>query len=104
MNIKKHTFGQVTMAMPVDKKLLNEAKKRGFYCCGTEWEMLFSELFFNGGSVDFRQDVPATFTREAFNYLKGFMASFEPKLEEKAAISALILSEIAVLPKHLQGA
>lgn len=104
MNLKNYVFGGISIAMPVDKALLNQAKKRGFYCGGTPWEMLFNELFFNGGSVDFRQDVPATFTREAFNYLKGFMASFEPKHEEKAAISALILSEIAILPKHLQEA
>lgn len=98
MNLKNYVFGGISIAMPVDKALLNEAKARGFYCNGSDWESYFSDLFFSGGSVNFRQDVPEEFAATAFTYLKHFMASFEPKHEEKTAIGALILSEIAVLP------
>lgn len=98
MNLKKHEFGAISMAMAVDPALLVEAKKRGFYNGGTKWERYFNDLFFGGGSVTYRQDVPADFTATTMTYLKHFMGSFEPKHEEKAAISALILSEIAIHP------
>ena len=91
------------MAMPVDPALLVEAKKRGFYNGGTKWESYFQTLFFEGGSVTYRQDVPADFTATAMTYLKHFMGSFEPKHEEKAAISALILSEISIHPDAMEN-
>lgn len=104
MILKNYIFGSISMAMPVDKVLLAEAKKRGFYNGGTKWEQYFSALFFEGGSVTYRQDVPADFTATAMTYLKHFMGSFEPKHEEKAAISALILSEIAIHPDDVKAA
>lgn len=104
MNIKKHKFEPVSFNMGVDKALLAEAKKRGYYNGGTKWESLFSELFFNGGRVVFRQDIPAKITNEIMDYLRFFMGSFEPKHEEKAAISALLLSEIAIHPDEHEKA
>lgn len=79
-------FGNVE----TDPKLLKEAKARGFYQGNTKYNKLFSNLFFNGGKLDLKENVNIKIVR----YLKAFMGSFNPKHEEKEAISALILSEI----------
>ena len=98
MNIKNYDFPPVGFVMKTDSALLNEAKARGFYDGSCKWCQFFSELFFNGGSIIYRQDVPQDVTSKIMTYLKAFMSSFEPKHEEKAAISALLLSEIAIHP------
>lgn len=103
MNLLKHEFGSLSMAMPVDMVLLREAKRRGFYNGQCKWSQLFNSLFFNGGEIKIRQDRPVEFTHTALTYLKHFMGSFEPKHEEKAAISALILSEICAHPDDDEG-
>jgi len=88
----------VDLAFPTiktDKNLLMEAKSRGFYNGHTPFNKLFSTLFFNGGRIDIKNDIPEDFKEAALRYLKAFMGSWEPKHEEKEAICALILSEIA---------
>ena len=94
MNLKDHEFERTSMCTPTDKALLAEAKERGFYNGNTAYNNLFSELFFNGGKVTFRDDVDEDFKAKAWPYLKSFMMSFRPRHEEKEAISALLLSEM----------
>lgn len=77
-----------------DKALLTEARERGFYNGHTKYNDLFSELFFNGGSVSFKEGVDPDFRTKAWNYCRAFMRSFEPKHEEKEAICAMIMSEL----------
>jgi hypothetical protein len=79
-----------------DPDLLVEARERGFYNGDTPYNKLFSKLFFNGGKVAFQEGVDKDFKAKAWPYLKSLMASFEPKHEEKEAISALIMSELLV--------
>lgn len=74
--------------------LLAEAKERGFYNGHTPYNNLFSELFFAGGKLNFKKDLPEEFRRAAMLYMKSFMGSFEPKHEEKEAICAMLLSEL----------
>ena len=101
MDLQKFKFPEVKgidLAFPTtktDKKLLSEAMARGFYNGNTPFNKLFSNLFFNGGKIDIRKDIPKDFKESALRYLKSFMGSWEPKHEEKEAICALILSEIA---------
>jgi len=82
-----------------DPELLQEAKDRGFYGGNTEYNDLFSELFFNGGKIEFKKDVDEAFKEKAWPYLRSFMGSFEPKHEEKEAICAMLMSELLVAPK-----
>lgn len=103
MNLEKHEFKAVSMAMPVDNVLLKEAVKRGYYNGGTKWEHYFGCLFFDGGTINLRDDKPVDFIQTALLYLKHFMASFEPKHEEKTAICALILSEICIHPDDVEA-
>lgn len=100
LNLRKFAFPKVSgldMAFSTfrtDPDLLAEAKRRGFYNGHTPYNALFSKLFFEGGKVDFKKDVPDEFKNAAWPYVRAFMGSFEPKHEEKEAISAMLLSEL----------
>ena len=101
MNLQKFEFPTVRgldlafSTFETNPVLLAEARKRGFYGGNTPANKLFSDLFFNGGKITFKKDLPEEYKTNATRYLKAFMRSFEPKQEEKEAICALILSEIA---------
>ncbi len=75
-------------------ELLAEAKARNFYNGRTKYNDLFASLFYKGGKVEFKKDVPEEFKKSAWPYVRAFMGSFEPKHEEKEAICALLLSEL----------
>jgi hypothetical protein len=100
MDLRTFKFPEVTgvdIAFPtfkVDKKLLQEAKDRGFYDGNTPYNSLFSTLFFKGGKVKFKKKVDKEYQERAWAYCRAFMGSWEPKHEEKEAICALIMSEI----------
>ena len=100
MDLKTFEFPKVAgadMAFPTfkaDKKLLEEAKERGFYNGNTPYNSLFSTLFFNGGKVKFKKKVDEEYQKRAWAYCRAFMGSWDPKHEEKEAICALIMSEI----------
>ena len=93
MDIKCFKFPEISdldivfSTIKTNKNLLIEAKKRGFYNGNTKYNDLFSELFFNGGSLNFKQDINQEFKTKAIRYLKSFMGSFEPKHEEKEAMN-----------------
>ncbi len=92
----------VFSTIKTDTQLLAEAKSRGFYDGHTPYNKLFSNLFFNGGRVKFKEGIDSEFKNKAWTYCRAFMASFEPKHEEKEAISAMIMSELLepeILPK-----
>lgn len=94
MNLKSFKFPKPEVCLSTDKKLLAEAHKRGFYNGHTDYNKLFSTLFFEGGKLNFKADLPKDFKTSATRYLKSFMGSFDPKHEEKEAICALLLSEL----------
>ena len=75
-------------------ELLKEAKNRGFYNGYTDYNKLFSNLFFSGGTVIFKTDVDEIKRKEIWLYVRAFMGSWEPKHEEKEAICAMLMSEI----------
>ena len=81
-----------TLNTPAD--LLAEAEARGFLLGNTEFNTLFSELFFSGGQLHFKDGLDPEFKRRGSVYLKALMASFEPKHEHKEAVCALLLSEL----------
>jgi hypothetical protein len=113
MNIREYHFPEIKSELQVAfssektiPEILEEAKSRGFYNGDTPWNKFFRKLFYDGGNVKIKKDPffhqNHRWTINTLYYLKAFMASFEPKQEEKEAISALILSEIAILPEDLK--
>ena len=100
MNLLDFKLPEVTgldIAFPTlktNKELLAEAKERGFYDGNTPYNKLFSEIFFGGGRVKFKEGIDEDFKKRAWAYCRAFMGSWEPKHEEKEAICALIMSEI----------
>lgn len=88
---------QIDMAFSTfhtDQSLLKEAKERGFYNGRTAYNKLFSNLFFAGGRVKFKEGLNEEFRTSAWNYCKAFMKSYAPKHEEKEAICAMLMSEL----------
>lgn len=100
MDLKKFKFPKISVSdivFPTQKtnqRLLIEATTRGFYNGHTPYNTLFSMLFFNGGKLNFKKDLPDEFKNAAVPYLKSFMGSFATKHEEKEAICAMLLSEL----------
>ena len=94
MDIKTYNFEQPDFALMTDKKLLAEAKERGFYNGKTPYNALFSTLFFKGGRLNFKKDLDSQFKTRAVPYLNAYIQSFEPSQEEKEAVCALLLSEL----------
>ena len=105
MDLKKFKFPNVNdvdvafSTRRTDPKLLAEAKERGFYDGNTEYNDLFSNLFFSGGEVEFKKNIDEEFKSKAWPYLRSFMSSFEPKHEEKEAICAMLMSELLIAKK-----
>jgi len=79
-----------------NKELLDDAIAKGFYNGKTKFNKMFSDLFYDGGQLPLKKDLPEKFKKDCVAYLKSFMQSFEPKHEEKDAISALLLSELCI--------
>jgi hypothetical protein len=61
MNLSKYKFEDVSAGtisiVGTDRELLAEAISRGFDSRRNPFNQMFSDLFFNGGSVNFRADV-----------------------------------------------
>lgn len=93
------TLTDVDVAFPVlriDPKLLAEAKERGFYNGDTPYNELFSSLFFfQAASYPSRRICQKEFQERATRYLKTLMGSSDLKHEEKEAVCAMLLSELA---------
>ncbi len=81
-------------------ELLAEAKSRGFYNGRTEYNRLFSILFFSGGKIAFKDGINDDFRKSAWPYCRALMSSFEPKHEEKEAVCAMLMSELLDPPKE----
>ena len=103
MNIRTYKFPQLTAVdiafatIGADLVLLTEAKARGFYCKDTPYNELFSQMFFKGGKLNLKKDLPEDFRKAAVPYLKALAGSFTPSHEDKEAICALLLSELVDL-------
>jgi hypothetical protein len=98
MNLQEFNFPKVNgvdMAFSTFKtipELADEARIRGFYSFSNKWNKRFSELFFNGGKLNYKDG----FSEEMAAYMISFMRSFEPKHQDKEAICAMLLSELEI--------
>lgn len=105
MDLKEFSFPvptPVDMAFPTFDtipELLDEAKERGFLDGDKPANDLFSKLFFNGGSVNFKQDIDEEYKKRVWHYLRCFMGSFSPKHEHKEAVCAMLMDEILIMPE-----
>ena len=100
MDLKTYKFPKISAiseefsTQETDKKLLEEAKKRGFYDGQTPYNTLFSKVLFSGGRVVFKKDVDQDFQDRAWLYFRALIKSWSPKHEEKEAVCAMIMSEL----------
>lgn len=82
-----------------DQKLLAEAERRGYSMYsggnGKPGSKMFQTLFYKGGRILYREDVPEEHRKNVYAYLRSFMGSWAPKHEHKHAVCAMLLDEIA---------
>lgn len=77
-----HTFNTIP-------ELLKEAESRDL----RKGRKKFNELFFNGGKLDFKDDVKGSWKEKAFEYAKALMGSYAPKHEHKESVCSMIFEE-----------
>lgn len=86
----------VYATIDTDPALLEEAKRRGFYMADTPANRMFNELFNNGGRLICKGEIDPDYLKRAMPYLKALMRSFAPRQEDKEAVCAMLLDELAV--------
>ena len=91
-----HKVDIVYATIDTDPVLLEEAKRRGFYMADTSANRMFNELFYRGGRLICRDEVDCDYMRRAMPYLNALMHSFAPQQEDKEAVCAMLLDELAV--------
>lgn len=101
----------VDIAFPTantDPRLLKEAERRGYsiYSDGNHMPgmKMFSTLFYKGGRIIYREDVPEEYRKNVMAYLRSFMGSCSPKHEHKGAVCAMLLDEIATGVEEVKDA
>ena len=103
MNLHIYNFPKLTgvdaafSTLRTDPVLLAEAMARGFYNGNTPYNTLFSTLFFKGGKLNLKKNLPEKFENAALPYFKALAASFGPSHEDKEAVCAMLLSELVDL-------
>ena len=79
-----------------DQKLLAEARRRGYDDYPEKPGVkMFNTMFYRGGRLQYRKDVPEDHVKNVYAYLRSFMGSFAPKHEHKTAVCGMLLDEIA---------
>ena len=78
----------VFATIETDPILLEEAKKRGFYMKDTPAN--------NGGRLICKGEIDPDYLKRAMSYLKALMRSIAPRYEEKEAVCAMLLDELAL--------
>ena len=95
MKYPKVTDLDIAFGIVPDKKMVHKATEKGFYNGRTKYNDLFSDIFFSGGTVTFKQGVDKEVIDNAMRYFKSVAVSFGSKHEEKEAVCAMVLSDIA---------
>lgn len=99
MDLSNYKFPEVTkvdLVFPTfntTKELVEEAERRDL----TKGRKKFQELFYNGGKIEFKEDVEGSWKEGAFMYARALMGSFAPKHEDKESVCAMIFEECLVL-------
>ena len=86
----------VFATIETDLILLKKKKKRGFYMKDTPANRMFNELFNNGGRLICKGEIDPDYLKRAMSYLKALMRSIAPRYEEKEAVCAMLLDELAL--------
>ena len=100
LSLMAYPFPEIKRVEEVFSTLKAEAKRRGFYMGHTKANQMFGWLF-GGGRIMIKPEADTEFVRRAIPYLKALLNSYALKHEEKEAICAMLLDEIAddVLPE-----
>lgn len=95
MDLSIYNFKELINESLIDapKDLIEEAKKR----TPRKGMDKFSELFYNGGELNFKDDVKGTWKEEMFLYARKLMKSWIPKHEHKEIVVGMIFEECLVL-------
>jgi hypothetical protein len=99
MDLSNYPFPKVTdvdiafCTFNTPKELLEEAEKRQ----PRMGMKKFCELFYHGGKVELKEDVPGTWKENAFLYARALMGSFAPKHEHKELVVGMIFEECLIL-------
>jgi len=97
MDLINFKFPESEIFPDTNPELLEEATIRGFNHPYNPYCQLFFALFFKGGKVKFKKNIPEKFRNEAWTYLRNLMSSFAPAHEDKEAVCAMLLSELVEL-------
>lgn len=92
MELKNYNFPKTERELNninTDYILLAEAEKREL----RKGREKFNQLFFNGGTVELKDDVRGTWKEHAYVYARSLMGSFTPKHEHKESVCAMIFEE-----------
>jgi hypothetical protein len=101
LDLRQFKFPEVTaadMAFPTantNPVLLEEAKRRGYLYGHKSGNKMFTTLFYKGGALQIRKDIPEDFLRAVNGYFRSLIGSWAPKHEHKEAVCAMLLDEIA---------
>ena len=101
MNLSEYKFEPSTVD-GIDPTLLNEAKKRGFYHSLCRWDDYFHTLILKGGSIKHPKGLCPEYKQRAVEYLKRTMRLNSIEYGDRAAVCAMILSEIAIHPNDIK--
>ncbi len=101
MKLSEYNFEPSTVD-GIDPKLLEEAKKRGFYHSLCRWDDYFHRLILNGGSIKHPKGLCPEYKQRAVEYLKRTMRNNSIEYGDRSAVCAMILSEISIHPNDLE--
>lgn len=99
MDLSKYKFPKIEKidlafsTLDTPKELVEEAEKRN----PTKGIDKFNDLFFNGGEIEFKNDVKGTWKEDAFLYARAMMTSFRPKHEHKEVVCGMIFEECLIM-------
>jgi hypothetical protein len=108
MDLTKFNFPELTSAdktfssIGIEPKLLEEAKKRGFYNKKTPYNKLFSKIFLQDKvEIIFKRELDEYFKKGAWAYCTALMRSFAPRHQAKEAVCTMLMSELLEIPNNL---
>jgi hypothetical protein len=99
MDLSTYKFPEVTKVnlafstFDTTEELVAEAKKRN----PVKGMNKFSQIFYHGGTFDFKDGVKDTWKENAFMYARALIGSWAPKHEHKELVVGMIFEECLIL-------
>ena len=104
MDLVTYNYPTGVLAKITDEELLDEAKKRGFYKSYCRWDDLANKFMLGEGRIAFKNSLPRAKHLVFIGFLSDYLTSFTAEHTDKVAISAMLLSEVAIHPNdHIKA-